>query len=119
MEKKMLDPTLYIACHPSVSCFSKRELSESILTPFEIQVKEQIYILRASDIMEPLTVVRNFGSTRSTSFVQVSHPQYWGNVFKRLIMTKHPHLKKYDEDDSDEQSYNAVGDGDEESEEEE
>jgi hypothetical protein len=84
--QQLPDDTLYMAVRASSSCWSEDDLLRSIVTPFSVTEKEDIYALPITCIVKPLVVVRDFGALKSNKYLHVLPKKDWGQIFMRKIM---------------------------------
>ena len=104
-EEMMQDNTLYVVFRASNDYFTEsaaernsdkytdkeREkglvhcLSEYLATPFELQPTDTSYIFPVSSIKKALTVVTDYGSHNTISYIHVLHQHEWGVIFADLI----------------------------------
>ena len=104
-EENMEDDTLYVVFRASVDFFAEshaemnsdkytdeerkkkkvHSLSEYLATPFELQPKDTSYIFPISSIKKALTVVTDYGSHNTISYIHVLHQHEWGGIFSDLI----------------------------------
>ena len=77
--------TLYVAVRASTENYSEEELDGTMFTPFSVQEGDTGFIIPVSKIIQPLLVVRDFGTKNSLQYINCLPQQKWGSLFTRLI----------------------------------